>query len=47
MLKGLRTLFSRRVLFNVEMNNSVDCELLLIQQQLQGIDSRTGQLFST
>lgn len=34
MLKGLRTLFTRRVLFNVEMNNSVDCELFLIQQQL-------------
>ncbi|EFA4520723.1 HEAT repeat domain-containing protein [Escherichia coli] len=37
MLKGLRTLFTRRVLFNVEMNNSVDCELFLIQQQLQSM----------
>lgn len=42
MLKGLRTLFSRRVLFNVEMNNSVDCELLLIQQQLQALIAEPG-----
>ncbi|EPY9098882.1 HEAT repeat domain-containing protein [Shigella dysenteriae] len=42
MLKGLRTLFSRRVLFNVEMNNSVDCELFLIQQQLQALIAEPG-----
>lgn len=44
MLKGLRTLFSRRVLFNVEMNNSVDCELLLIQQQLQALGDAANLL---
>ena len=42
MLKGLRTLFTRRVLFNVEMNNSVDCELFLIQQQLQSMIADPG-----
>ncbi|EMX1424295.1 HEAT repeat domain-containing protein [Escherichia coli] len=42
MLKGLRTLFTRRVLFNVEMNNSVDCELFLIQQQLQPMIADPG-----